>query len=50
MINIIKVCDNEQLKKCLDIREKVFIIEKGVPKENDKKLNLKWWKKTWKKN
>lgn len=38
MLNIIRVKNNEQLKDCLKIREKVFINEKGVPKEieNDK--------------
>lgn len=33
MLNIIKVSNKEDLKKCLDIREKVFIEEKKVPIE-----------------
>lgn len=38
MLNIIRVNDNDKLKKCLKIREEVFTNEKGVPKEieNDK--------------
>ena len=30
---ILRVFDEESLRRCLEIREKVFVMEKKVPKE-----------------
>lgn len=32
-LEVLKVPDEESLKQCLKVREEVFVVEKGVPKE-----------------